>query len=74
MTEFSALLQLLVHADCKNHLCTDNPALCLGTPVLRQKVEAEATEWWQLYLPVEILEAGSPSSASCPGPAEAKFH
>ena len=43
-----------------------NPALCLGTPVLRQQVEAEATEWWQLYLAIEIVEAGSPSSASCP--------
>ena len=65
MTEFSALLQLLAHADCKIIYVQKNPELCLGTPVLRQKVEAEATEWWQLYLPVEILEAGSPSSASC---------
>jgi len=38
-----------------------NPALCPGTPVLRQQVEAEATKWWHLYLAVEIVEAGSPS-------------
>ena len=69
VTEFSASLQLLMHVDCKM-ICTiyvqANPALCLGTLVPRQKMEAEATEWWQLYLAVEIVEAGAPSSASCP--------